>query len=177
MSFIYPVFFSVYYCVSKIVSHICTHIHTYIILPCVQIIHKIHAHIHTCLWLVHIHYSVSESHKHTHCITVWGSYTPIHTYILHYWHTRIYMYLILFCVWFKCTHVHIYKCMYTVLFDPYTQLTHVCIILFCIICIYIHTHFTAYLIYMHILAYWSIHTLKCVIANPVHIQNYIFKCE
>lgn len=117
---------------------------------------------HTPLPLIRSHtlqYSVSDSHKHTHCITVGGSYTPIHTYTLHYWHTHVYTCTFYYSVFDSNAHMHTYVNMYTMLFDSYTQLTHVCVILFCITCIYIHTHthFALYLIYMHILTYWSIY--------------------
>ena len=119
------------------------------------------------------------SHTNTHTVSLCGVHTHPYTHIHCTTDTHVYTCTLYYSVFdSNCIYAHIYERMYTVLFDPCSQLTHVCIILFCIICVYTHTYFTAYLIYMHILAYWSIHTLKCNSKSCSYSKYFLkFKCE
>lgn len=83
---------------------------------------------HTHLPLIRTHtlqYSMSDSHKHTHCISVGFIHTHTHIYtaLLPHTHTHVHVHYTILCL-FKCTHAPIYTQIYTMLFDSYTQLIH-----------------------------------------------------
>lgn len=136
-------FFQLHYYESDILSHTYTqtHTHTHIhyTTMCPNHTQKyICTHTHLPLIRTHtLQYSMSDSH--THCITVLGSYTPIHTYILHYSLTHTRTYTLYYFVFDSNAYMHPYIRRYTPCCLIHIH-NYTCSILFCIICINIHTH-------------------------------------